>query len=39
MGGDPDVRWRQRFENFKRAFARLAEAAVLAESRELSDLE
>ncbi len=35
----PDVRWRQRFENFKRAFERLAEAAALAQQRELSALE
>ncbi|MEX1113827.1 MAG: nucleotidyltransferase substrate binding protein [Akkermansiaceae bacterium] len=35
----PDVRWIQRFDNFKRAFARLSEAAVLAEQRDLSDLE
>lgn len=39
MQRDPDVRWRQRFENFKRAFLRLAEAAALARQRELSDLE
>ncbi len=36
---DPDIRWRQRFSNFKRAFRRLAEAAALAQQRELSDLE
>jgi len=35
----PDIRWIQRFDNFKRAFARLSEAAVLAEQRDLSDLE
>src|SRR5438309_466616 len=34
-----DVRWIQRFDNFKRAFARLAEAAALAKQRELSPLE
>lgn len=35
----PDVRWIQRFDNFKRAFARLSGAAALAEQRDLSDLE
>ena len=35
----PDIRWIQRFDNFKRAFARLNEAATLAKQRELSDLE
>lgn len=35
----PDIRWKQRFDNFKRAFARLAQAAALAKQRELSELE
>ncbi|MFY7816908.1 MAG: nucleotidyltransferase substrate binding protein [Akkermansiaceae bacterium] len=35
----PDIRWIQRFDNFKRAFARLSAASALAEQRELSDLE
>ena len=35
----PDIRWIQRFDNFKRAFARLSEASELAEQRDLSDLE
>ena len=35
----PDIRWIQRFDNFKRAFARLSEASALAKERELSDLE
>lgn len=35
----PDIRWRQRFDNFQRAFARLSGASVLAKQRELSDLE
>lgn len=35
----PDIRWRQRFDNFKRAFVRLSEAAALTEKRDLSDLE
>ena len=37
--GKPDVRWIQRFDNFKRAFARLAQADALAKQRGLSDLE
>ncbi len=35
----PDTRWIQRFDNFKRAFVRLAGAAELAHQRGLSDLE
>ena len=35
----PDIRWIQRFDNFKRAFARLNDAATQARQRELSDLE
>ena len=34
-----DIRWIQRFDNFKRAFARLSEASELAGQRDLSDLE
>jgi nucleotidyltransferase substrate binding protein (TIGR01987 family) len=34
-----DVRWVQRFDNFKRAFARLADAAAQAKQRKLSELE
>lgn len=34
-----DTRWIQRFDNFKRAFARLAQANALAGERELSELE
>ncbi len=34
-----DVRWIQRFDNFKRAYARLAAAAALAKQRKLSELE
>ena len=37
--GTTDVRWIQRFNNFKRAFARLAQADALAKQRHLSDLE
>ena len=34
-----DIRWMQRFDNFKRAFARLADAAAQAKQRKLSELE
>ena len=34
-----DVRWRQRFQNFKRAFGQLSKAAALARERDLSELE
>jgi nucleotidyltransferase substrate binding protein (TIGR01987 family) len=34
-----DVCWIQRFDNFKRAFAQLTRAAVLAKERDLSELE
>jgi nucleotidyltransferase substrate binding protein (TIGR01987 family) len=34
-----DVRWRQRFQNFNRAFSQLSGAAALAQQRPLSDLE
>lgn len=34
-----DVRWIQRFSNYRKALARLAEAIALTEERELSDLE
>jgi nucleotidyltransferase substrate binding protein (TIGR01987 family) len=34
-----DVRWRQRFQNFKKAFSQLAGAAALAQQRPLSELE
>ncbi|AGA33347.1 Nucleotidyltransferase [Thioalkalivibrio nitratireducens DSM 14787] len=36
---DPDVRWRQRLANYRRALAQLNAAVDLAQSRELSDLE
>lgn len=39
MARDPDVRWRQRFENFKGAFAQLQKGATLARQRQLSELE
>jgi nucleotidyltransferase substrate binding protein (TIGR01987 family) len=34
-----DVRWRQRFQNFRKAFSQLSNAAALTQQRELSDLE
>jgi nucleotidyltransferase substrate binding protein (TIGR01987 family) len=34
-----DIRWRQRFQNFCKAFSQLAAACELAEQRDLSDLE
>ena len=34
-----DIRWIQRFDNFKRAYARLSAAAALARQRKLSELE
>jgi len=36
---DEDIRWKQRFQNYKKAFATLKSAVELAESRELTDLE
>jgi len=35
----PDIRWIQRFNNFKRSLKQLSDAMVLMEERELSDLE
>ena|SRR6266487_5256782 len=34
-----DVRWRQRLENFRKAFTQLASAAALTRQRDLTDLE
>ncbi|MDR0952794.1 MAG: nucleotidyltransferase substrate binding protein [Elusimicrobiota bacterium] len=34
-----DIRWQQRFENYKNAFARLENAANLQKERKLTDLE
>jgi len=34
-----DIRWKQRFNNYLRAFQMLVEAVELAHSRELSRLE
>jgi nucleotidyltransferase substrate binding protein (TIGR01987 family) len=39
MARDPDVRWRQRFQSFRKAFGQLARAAVTAQERDLSELE
>ena len=39
MPQNPDVRWRQRLQSFRKAFAHLSKAAALAKERELSDLE
>ncbi|MEO1766433.1 nucleotidyltransferase substrate binding protein [Thiobacter aerophilum] len=36
---NPDVRWKQRFENFQRALQQLAAAVELRKTRPLSDLE
>jgi nucleotidyltransferase substrate binding protein (TIGR01987 family) len=39
MAKIPDVRWRQRFQSFGKAFAQLSAAAELAKQRKLSELE
>jgi len=36
---DPDVRWKQRLANYRRAFKQLSAAVNLAETRVLSELE
>lgn len=36
---ESDVRWKQRFQNFCKAFSRFSSAVDLANSRPLSDLE
>ena len=36
---NPDVRWRQRFQSFRKAYAQLKAAADLAKQRKFSDLE
>lgn len=35
----PDIRWKQRFDNFKKALAQLNEAEELSQQRPLSPLE
>jgi nucleotidyltransferase substrate binding protein (TIGR01987 family) len=39
MAQTPDVRWRQRFQSFQKAFSQLAAASSLAKQRKLSELE
>ena len=39
MSQNPDVRWRQRLQSFRKAFGQLSRAAALAAERELSELE
>ncbi len=39
MPQNPDVRWRQRFQSFRKALTQLIAAADLAKQRKLSDLE
>ena len=39
MPQNPDVRWRQRLQSFRKAFGQLSKAAVTARQRELSELE
>nr|VFJ56069.1 MAG: nucleotidyltransferase substrate binding protein, HI0074 family [Candidatus Kentron sp. DK] len=34
-----DIRWRQRFDNYRQALARLRDAVALRQQRPLSDLE
>jgi nucleotidyltransferase substrate binding protein (TIGR01987 family) len=36
---DADIRWQQRFGNYRRALARLKDAVELSQQRSLSDLE
>lgn len=39
MTESPDIRWKQRFDNFNRALHQLTLAVELSQQRELSDLE
>jgi nucleotidyltransferase substrate binding protein (TIGR01987 family) len=39
MDKNPDIRWRQRLESFRKAFGQLSKAATIAKERELSSLE
>jgi len=39
MPKNPDVRWRQRLQSFRKAFGQLSKATATASERELSDLE
>lgn len=39
MGKNKDIRWRQRFSNFQRAFSEMSATAALADGREHSRVE
>lgn len=39
MPPNPDIRWRQRLQSFRKAFAQLSKAAATAGERELTELE
>jgi nucleotidyltransferase substrate binding protein (TIGR01987 family) len=39
MDSIDDIRWKQRFSNYKKALSQLTKAVLLANSRKLSDLE
>ena len=39
MTDHKDIRWQQRFANYRKALSKLAEAVSLSKQRELSDLE
>jgi nucleotidyltransferase substrate binding protein (TIGR01987 family) len=39
MPQNPDVRWRQRLQSFRKAFGQLSKAVATARQRELSELE
>ncbi|MFA6937602.1 MAG: nucleotidyltransferase substrate binding protein [Treponema sp.] len=39
MEGENQIRWKQRFENYKKALANLVDAVELSKTRELSKLE
>jgi nucleotidyltransferase substrate binding protein (TIGR01987 family) len=39
MAQNPDIRWRQRLQSFRKAFGQLEKAAAIAGERELSQLE
>lgn len=39
MASNPDIRWKQRFQSFGKAFGQLSAAAALAQQRKLSELE
>lgn len=39
MAANPDVRWRQRLQSFRKAFGQLSDGSAVASRRELSKLE